>query len=143
MEWFSSLIISICAASICLGALYIICPDGKMSKSVKYVFSLCFLLIIISAAGINIKKADFDFEFKSDNEIDISDNEIASAKFVYSMALKNAGIEFYEIEISTDNSIKNGISISEIIVYTNSSESEIIAALGQAAENIEVIVINE
>ena len=143
MKWFASFITAICAASVCLGALYIICPKGKMEKSVKYIFSLCFLLIIIAAAGMTVKKADFSFTSSYKNTIESKEIEIAAAKYTYGLALKNAGIDFSQILVYTDNLSDGSISISKVIVYSDCDRQRIIAAFGNAAENFEVEVINE
>lgn len=143
MNWFYSFITSLCAAGICFGALYIICPSGKMAKSVKYIFSLCFLLIIITTAGVTVKKADFDFDFSAEAQIDTEKTKIATAEYVYGLALKNAGIEFSRITVFTDNLPDGSISISKVLIYSDCDRQRIITALGQAAENFEVEVINE
>lgn len=143
MSWFNSFVTSLCAAGICFGALYILCPEGKMSKSVKYVFSLCFLLIIISVAGITVKKADFNFDLSSEINTDTVDTQIAIAEYTYGLALKIAGIDFSEITVFTDNSDTDSINISKVLIYSDSNRERIITALGEAAKNFEVVVINE
>ncbi|MGI6280295.1 MAG: hypothetical protein ACOYJS_07040 [Acutalibacteraceae bacterium] len=143
MKWFTSFVTAICASSICLGALYIICPKGKMEKSVKYIFSLCFLLIIIAAAGITVKKADFKFNSSFESTVDAAEIQIAAAKYTYGLALKNAGIDFSQISVYTDNLSDGSISISKVVIYSGCDRQRIIAALGAAAENFEVEVVNE
>lgn len=143
MNWFKSLITAICTAGICFGALYIICPIGKMAKSVKYVFSLCFLLIIITVVGVNVKFNTYEFGFENSIKFDNSQTEVATAKSVYELALKNAGIEFSQIEVFTDISEEGDISINKVIVYSACEKEKIVAALTPAAENFEVEVINE
>ena len=41
---------SFCVSAILIGALYIICPGGEISKSVKNIFALVFTLVITSSA---------------------------------------------------------------------------------------------
>lgn len=143
MNWFNSLIISICAASLCFGALYAVCPDGKMSKSVRYVFSLCFLLVLVTAAGISIKKSDFSFESYAADIPDTQSIDTAAARYVYSKALESAGIEFSQIIVFTDNSDDGSISISKVLIYSDCDKTRILDALGEAAENFEVEIKNE
>lgn len=143
MNWFTSFVTAISAAGICLGGLYIICPTGKISKTVKYVFSLCFLLIIITTAGVTVKNSDFDFPQFTQNEIDSDAAQLAAARYVYENALYAAGIEFSEIRIFTDKSQDGSINITKILIYTKAESKKVREALGQAAENFEVEVINE
>lgn len=143
MNWFYSFVTSVCVASICFGALYIICPDGKMSKSVKYIFSLSYLLIMIAIIGITVKKSDFNFDFSSQSIINTENIDISTAEYVYGLALKKAGIEFSRITVFTDNLSQNGISINKVLIYSDCDRQRILTALGQAAENFEVEVINE
>ena len=143
MNWFNSFVISICAAGICFGALYILCPAGKMSKSVRYIFSLCFLLIIITATSITVKKAEFNFDFNNQTETNIENSQITIAEYTYGLALRKAGIDFSKITVFTDNLKEESISISKVLIYSDSSRQRIITALGEAAENFEVEVINE
>lgn len=143
MSWFSSFVTAISAAGICFGGLYIICPTGKISKPVKYVFSLCFLIIILTTAGFTIPKTNFDFFVAEDFSVDYTETEISIARSVYATALKNADIEFSRIEIFTDKLEDGSINIIKISVYTSSEKQRVLDALGQVAENFEVEVINE
>lgn len=143
MNWLNSIILSVCAASVCIGALYIICPTGKISKSVRYTFSLCFLLILISSVGITIKKSDLSFDIAKTGEINTEEIDIAAAEYTYGLALKNAGINFSKIEVLTDNSNGDSIVISRLVIYSDNDRQRILSALGSATENFEVVVINE
>lgn len=143
MNWFYSFVTAFCATGICFGALYIICPGGKMEKSVKYIFSLCFLLIIITLAGVSVAKADFNIDFSSAQPVNTKETDIAFAKYTFALALQKAEVEFSEITLLTDNSSEGGISITKVIIYSDCERQRILNALGQAAENFEVEVINE
>lgn len=143
MNWFYSFVTSFCATGVCFGALYIICPNGKMEKSVKYIFSLCFLLIIITLAGVTVAQADFSIDFSSAQSVDTSEVDIALAKYTYSLALQKAGIDFSEITVLTDKSTDDCISITKVIIRSDCEKQRVLSALGQAAENFEVEVINE
>ena len=57
--------------------------------------------------------------------------------------VKNSGIEFNEIEIYTDKDETNSISINKVVIYTACTKQAVLEALGEAAENIEVEIINE
>lgn len=114
-----------------------------MEKSVKYIFSLCFLLIIITLAGVSVAKADFNIDFSSAQPVNTEETDIAFAKSTYALALRKAGVEFSEITLLTDNSSQSGISITKVIIHSDCERQRILNALGQAAENFEVEVINE
>ncbi len=143
MKIFSQLVVAFCASSVFIGVLYLLCPDGVMSKSVKYILGLCFLVTVIAAAGITVKTNDFRFnEFEFPNET-AQNIEIETAKQVYSYALLKAGINFEKIELSTNKVADGSIIINKIIIYTDANREEVIAALGEAAENFGVEIINE
>ncbi len=143
MNWFYSLITGFCGAGVCFGALYIICPSGKMEASVKYIISLSFLVVIIALAGVNVKRTNFNFEISKDISVEAKDLQLASAKQVFSLTLENSDINFSKIEVSVDNSETESISINKVTVYSNEGRQKIINALGGSSADFEVEVINE
>lgn len=143
MSWFNSVVTAVCAAGICFGAIFIICPNGKMERSVKYVLSLCFLLIIITIAGVGVKVSDFQLDFENTVSVDARELEIAAAQYTIELALKNAGIDFREISVSTDNLSTGGISCTKVKIYTDCDKQRIVNALGGERKDFEVEVINE
>lgn len=143
MSYFTGFITAFCAGCVLIGTLHIICPDGAMSKPVKYVLSLVFMLIIISAAGITVKKADFDFKIPSSDSEDTGALDIAAAEYVYARLLESAGINFTKITVCTDKSDDGSIIISKVIIYSDCDRLKITEALSVVAENYEVEVINE
>ena len=120
MSGLSTFLTSLCAASVFIGAVHLICPDGNMGKPVKYVLSL-------------------------DAAAEVSDEELktASAKYVYEQALKSNKINFTEITVCTDKTEDGSIVISKVIIFSDCAEERIRAALGEAAQNIEVEIVNE
>lgn len=143
MNLISSFFTAFCAAAVFIGGLYMLCPDGAMSKSVKYLLSLVFLVTIISAAGLNLRKSDINIDFSVKAETNTTDLEVESARYVYSYALKSAGINFKKIEIFTDKAANDSISINKVIIYSECERETILKALNEAAKNIEVEIINE
>lgn len=143
MNGLSSVLTAFCAACVLIGSLYMLCPDGAMSRTVKYALSLVFLISVIASAGLGIKTADFDFNIPEIPETDTAELETASARYVYSYALSSAGIDFSEITVCTDKTADNRIIITKVIIKSPCTKSEIIAALGEAAQNYEVEIINE
>lgn len=143
MNYFSSLLTAVCAACILIGALYMLCPDGAMKKSVSYILGLVFLLSVISASGITVKKADINITLPKVTSADTTALSTAAAEYVYASALKAAGIEFYEITVCTNKSEDGSISISKVLIRSDCEKGRILEALGEAAKNFEVEVINE
>ena len=143
MNWFKSFVTAFCTAGICFGALFIICPSGKMERSVKYVLSLCFLVVIVAVAGVGIKNADFDLNFDIETMIETENLDKTTAKYVFAQVLNESGINFKEILTFTDNDGKNGISCTKVKIVTDCSKERVINALGGEMEGFEVEVVNE
>lgn len=143
MRFFSQLVTAFCASSVFIGVLYIICPDGVISKSVKYVLGLCFLLSVIAAAGFTVKSSDFEINTPAISETDTSLLDTAVAKQVYSYALKKAEIYFKEITVCTNKAVDGSIIINKIIICSDCEAEKIREALGEVAQNYEVEIINE
>lgn len=143
MNWFNSLITAFCTAGICFGLLILICPNGKLQKSVRFTVSLCFLLIIISVAGVKITLDNFEIDFNANSSVDISSMETKAAEYTFSLALQNAGIEFEKISVYTDNSSSDSIGFTVVEIYTQCDRQRIINALGGERQGLEVRVINE
>ena len=143
MNWLTSFLTAFCAAGVCFGALFVICPDGKMSRSVKYLISICFLVVIIILAGVNIKKANFDFEFDVGTNTDIDEIQESVIEQAFSVALKRAEIDFKEITVFADNLPDGSIKINKITIITDSHREKVITALGGEREDFTVEVINE
>jgi hypothetical protein len=142
MTRLSDFFITFCVSAVFIGALLIICPNGKISKSVKYVLSLAFTLIIISSA----LKIDFDFNLKPDTEaitIHTEALEVKSAEYVYSHCLKAANIQFSKISVLTNKTNDDRIVISKVLIFSKEDKNKIFLALSAVAQNFEVEIINE
>lgn len=143
MNWLTSVITAFCVSSVFLGALFILCPKGNVSNSVKYVLSLVFLVSVISAAGVGVKKADFSFEDFSSQSVSADILEHLNIKLAFEEILQKNGISFKEITVFTDKLEAGGISINKVIIRSDCEKEKIIAALGEELKTIEVEVINE
>lgn len=143
MQALTSFFTAFCTGCILIGVLYIICPDGNIGKSVKYAFSLVFLIIIISAANITVKKVDFNFPNIQTN-LDTQENmQIASAEYIYSYTLRKANINFSKITVCTDKTADDSIVINKVVIFSNEEKSKIIKALDVLAKVREVEIVNE
>ena len=143
MNWFSSVITAVCTAGICFGALFMISPTGKTGKSVQYIISLCFLLIIISAVGVTVKSSDIDIDFETVENADTTELEINYIKNTCGLALQNGGIDFEEISVSADISEDGSIECTKVTVNSAVNREKILDALGGEREDFKVEVINE
>lgn len=136
-------ITSFCVGSILIGSLYIICPKGNISKQIKYIFSLVFLIIIIYAANVPLKSIDWDALSPKDIQINSETLETSSAEYVFSYTLKKQNINFREISIFTDKTSDNSIVITKVVIVTDEPPQKLINALAGLLENREVEIINE
>ena len=142
MTRLSDFFITFCVSAVFIGALLIICPNGQMSKSVKYILSLVFTLLIISSAV----KIDFNLDFTPNTNVINSHAEVInthSAVYVYSQCLKAAKIEFSKISVLTNKSDDGSIVISKVLIFSKEDKNKILLALGEVAQNFEVEIINE
>lgn len=143
MNFFSSFASAFCAACVFIGALYMLCPDGAMQKSVKYIFVLVFILSVVSAAGIAAGRWEWEPVQYTAADTDTDAMLMASAEFVYSELLRSAGIDFSKITVCTDKTDSDSISISKVIICSDCESDRIMAALGDAAKNTEVEIVND
>ena len=143
MNYLASFLTAVCASAVFIGALYMICPDGNMNKSVTYLLGLVFILCVTTASGITVKKTDFTFPAVTVSAKSTEESMKKAAEFVYGSALKSSGIDFKEITVCTNNSESGSINISKIKIVSSCPQQKIIAALGEAANTYEVEVVNE
>lgn len=137
---FSSFISAFCIGCVVLGVLSVLIPDGKLSKTVSYAFSLSFLCVILSAAVVFGKMSMPDIDTQS-HDFNNERLSAASAQMVFSEALARENINFSKIRVFTDKSETGGINISKVFVYTAESPEKIRSAI--SSDSYEVVVINE
>ena len=143
MSFFSSFAVAFCGACVFIGAIYMLCPDGAVSKSVKYVLGLVFLLSVISAAAIAAGKWELNLPDITSDYTESEELQISAAEYVYGYALRKSGIDFSKITVCTDKSKNGSISINKVIICSDCEKSRILAALSEVAENTEVEVVND
>ncbi len=136
-------ITAFCTGCILIGSLYIICPEGNISKPIKTVFGLIFLLIVISAANIPIKNINFDFKSQATLSQNYNAMQTTAAEYVFSYALNSQNINFSKITVFADNSPPDSIVITKVVIVSNESREKILKALGELCNNREVEIINE
>ncbi len=141
MNGISTFIISFCVSCIVLGILFILVPDGALNKSVKYVFSLCFVCCLIGSV-ITLPQPDFSI-FSAARNIDTVtlQNAQTTATAVFCEALKSQNINFKKIEVDTNKRNDGSIIISKVTVFSDQNAEKIIEVIG--SDNYEVVIINE
>ncbi len=141
MQGINSFIISFCVSCILLGFLYLLCPTGNMSTSVKYVFCLCFVCCVVGTI-VGMPNIDFSF-FEKNQQMQIltEQNAAVTAQAIFCEALRQQNINFRKITVDTNKLADNSIVISKVSVYTGESPQKVIDVL--ASKSYEVVVINE
>ena len=143
MNYLSGFLTAVCASAVFIGALYMICPEGSMNKSVTYLLGLVFILCVTAASGVTVKNADFTIPSVTVSEAGTEEGLKNAAEFVYKSSLKSSGIDFKEITVCTNNLGESRINISKIRIVSDAPKEKIIAALGEAAKTYEVEIVNE
>jgi len=133
MSAFSSVIGLACFISLAISFIDMICPEKKFEKQLKVIFSLIFIIsvitpflkgdIIFDLPEIDIVSADISVENERYNDEIIKEIERNVEKGLCNELLaKNLYTE--EISVSVNISDNNSISISKVIFYTENSETE-------------------
>lgn len=143
MNFLAQFLTAICAACVFIGALYMLCPGGSMSKPVSFALSLVFVISVAAACKLTAWNNISDISLSIPTATAGEEGLIISAEYVYSTALKSAGINFSKVSVLSHKNEMGGISISKVIVVSSESEEKIRAALYGRSENIEVEIINE
>ena len=141
MNTITSFIVSFCGRCILLGFLYMLCPSGSMSASVKYVFCLCFICCVIGSA-FSIPNPDFEtFDDVKSQDILTEQNVSVTAQTVFGEALKSENINFRKIVVDTNKMPDGSIVIIRVTVYTNESPQRVNEVIGSGS--YEVVLVNE
>ena len=141
MSGINSFIISFCSSCILLGFLYMLCPSGSISGSVKYVFCLCFVCCVLGGT-VSVKMPDFSTQSSKNNTEILTEEKVSTtAQMVFSEALIQQNINFRKIIVDTNKLQDGSITISRISIYTNEPSQKINEIIG--SESYEVVVINE
>ncbi len=143
MNGMTSFITAVCVSCVFIGVLQLVCPDGAMEKSVKYIISLVFLVTVM-AAGFGLSGGfDGEIDFKEHQSISAEEIRAKITEQIYRRALTNAGINFSKITVCTTKAQNGSIIINKVIIYSDCEKMQILNALGLSNENTEVEIINE
>ena len=117
-------------------------PTRKTTNSL-FLQGCSFLVIIISAANIPLKKITFPLPEATASQASLTEMQCLSAQYIYSYTLAAQNINFKEIYVCTDNSNDNSIVITKVIIVSDEPREKIIEALGVLAKEREVEIVNE
>lgn len=118
---------SICFSAIACSILELLVPNGKLEKTVKFVFGafmVCAMIIpicnIASKINFNFKqyndiKVENKFKSKVDEQMKKAINE--KIETLVKESLKEKGIEIIKVEVFTDTNEDNSISINKVRIY--------------------------
>lgn len=141
MSGFSGFVTAFCSVCVMVAGLYMLCPSGSLEKAVKYIFGLVLLLCVVSAfPGIGSFQPQFDTR---QTEIITESMDTAAAEWAFRLALQDAGINFSEITVCTDNSATDGIIINKVVVYSSESAESIREIVGGDDAGYAVEVVRE
>lgn len=145
MKTILRLVLAFSSSSVLLGAVYMLRPKGNTEKSIKLVFSVIFLSVIVMGfRGANGAEINFTVANSQDKIIAVSSNVTKTqAEYLTTQILKQNGYDFNKISVITDIAEDNSIFIKRITVFTNNSDAGIKQSILSAINACEVEVINE
>lgn len=117
-----SAVLLVTAICIVSSGLFILTPKGKMEKVMKYALGIFFIASVIAA----VLSIDFNVDFNLDVKDDFSQTgtEItnATAETAISQILLKNNINPLKIEVDTDKSLDNSISIKRVVLTLEKEE---------------------
>ncbi|HCH28549.1 MAG TPA: hypothetical protein DEW35_03475 [Ruminococcaceae bacterium] len=138
MREFSSFAISFCGVCVATGGIYMLIPEGRMTKTVKYIIVLTLISAFIGVFSVNLS---INFQNRS-NKSQYAESERGEKIMgaVFEQALKMNDIEFEKIVIFTDKTEEGSITITKIQVFTNENREKVVSAIGNGnAYDIEIV----
>ena len=116
MEGIKQIALSVSVSAVIISAFYIICPDGNMTKQMKYVIGLLMLIsILIPIISVNIEIPGQST--KAEVSVDASGMVASQYEYIAGKALESEGIFYDRISINTDILEDGNIIISKVCVY--------------------------
>lgn len=138
MEGIKQIALSVSVSAAVISAFYIICPDGNMSKQMKYIIGLLMLLAVLTpivSVNIEIPTSDKEIEFSAD----ASDMVASQYSYIAQSILENEKIYFEQISVITDILEDGNIIISKVCVYGAEDIEKAKSALSVHFEEVEFI----
>ncbi len=143
MSEFKALILKLSIASVVFGIIFMLSPNGKLQKNVRFNFAVIFLSILFFSvtAFFNI-----DLKFKENANASLySAEKIVSARASYLCGeiLKEYGYNFEEIEVFTNKNEDGSIDIKRITVKSAENKENLKAAILAVIDTDGVEIIDE
>ncbi|MBQ0084452.1 MAG: hypothetical protein KBS52_06805 [Clostridiales bacterium] len=138
---FKSIALGFCAAAIFFGALSFLAPSGNMKKSVRYAFSLVFLVFCIGLFSAFGKLDEIKLEMPQVSVSAASGN--AYAEYLCGAVLKDAGITYKKITANTNIKENGDIYINKIRIETEERPDIVERRIREKLEAEKVEVVNE
>ncbi len=123
----------ICLAAIVCTILELICPNGKMEKIVKFVFSSFMLCAVISPIASTVPKISLEFSNSSKHQCDSSFKEKISEQTLnvcrdnivnlVKNELDKQNINAKKIDVLMDTDNSESISIIKVVIHLSEKES--------------------
>lgn len=138
MEGIKQIALSVSVSAAVISAFYIICPDGNMSKQMKYIIGLLMLLAVLTpivSVNIEIPTSDKGIEFSAD----ATDMVASQYSYIAKSILENEKIYFEQISVITDILEDGNIIISKVCVYGAEDIEKAKSALSVHFEEVEFI----
>ncbi|MBQ1231144.1 MAG: hypothetical protein IIX73_02145 [Clostridia bacterium] len=138
MEGIKQIALSVSVSAAVISAFYIICPDGNMSKQMKYIIGLLMLLAVLTpivSVNIEIPTSDKEIEFS----VDATDMVASQYSYIAKSILENEKIYFEQISVITDILEDGNIIISKVCVYGAEDIEKAKSALSVHFEEVEFI----
>lgn len=128
-----------CTVCVVTGGLVLLCPTDRLGKAVRYVFGLMFLLCVLTVIP-GLKQSALLTDSTAPPQLSQTETPDL-ARQTFALALREAGIEFSQILVSTDNSASDSISITKVTVYTAADASAVRELLGGDGAPYEIEII--
>ncbi len=138
MEEIKQIALSVSVSATIISAFYIICPNGNMSKQMKYIISLLMLLAILTpVVSVNIEIPTLSS--KPHYSVDAREMVASQYEYIARSALEAEGIFFARISVNTDILEDGNITISKVYVYGVKEKEKADAVLSAYFKEVEFI----
>lgn len=130
-----------CTAAVYLGILSLLAPAGNMKKSVKYAFSLIFLIFCIGIFSIFGKLTKIKTDMPQ-TAVSCSFSDYY-AEYLCAAVMEDNNFSYKKIIANTTESRNNDIYISKLQIITSENAAAVEKAVRQSIEAQKIEVINE
>lgn len=141
MNGLKSIALGFCAAAVFLGALSFLAPSGNMKKSVKYAFSLVFLVFCIGLFAVFGKVTKIECEIP-ETAVKTSGADTYAA-YLCGAVMKDADLSYKKITANTNINENGDIYINELRIETAEPPERVKQAVESKLEVVKLEVVNE